>query len=191
MPDIVTSQRPLRADARRNQERLLAEAREAFNRDGPDACLEDIARRAGVGIGTLYRHFPTRQDLQEAVFLGQAEELGHRADELANDPDPLEGLISWLRLQVDFGCFGRKLGTAVMTAKHREGAPIQQACSQARDRGAVMLRRAQDAGQVRGDVDLGDLLRLLHGMVLATAETPDTSEQVDRMFALVVAGLRA
>lgn len=190
MTDTVTQQKPLRADARRNRDRLLAEALQAFDQDGPDACLEEIARRAGVGIGTLYRHFPTRQDLQEAVFLDQAEELRRKGEKLLDNPDPLAGLVSWLRLQLDMGSFKRKLGTAVLCAKLREGSPIQQSYSKGRAVGAVLLQRAKDAGQVRSNVDLGDLLHLVHGIVLITEESPDAAEKVARMFDLIVAGLR-
>lgn len=190
MTEIVTTKRPLRADARRNRERLLTEALQAFDREGPDACLEDIARRAGVGIGTLYRHFPTRLDLQEAVFLDQMEELRRRGVELADDPDPLSALVSWLRLQVDMGSFKRKLGTAVMTAKHREGSPIQECYSRACDAGSVLLQRAKDAGQVRTDVELDDVTRLLHGVVLTGDEVPDNAARVSRLLELIVAGLR-
>lgn len=186
----MATTRPLRADAQRNRDRLLDVAVRALADGGADVTLEAIAREAGVGIGTLYRHFPTRQDLQEAVFLDQVEELRRRSEELANDPDPLASLVSWLRLQVDMGSFKRKLGTAVMTAKRREGSPIQESYGRACTAGAALLQRAKDAGQVRADVELDDLTRLLHGVVLTADEEPDGNQRMARMFDLIVAGLR-
>ncbi|MGH8922872.1 MAG: TetR/AcrR family transcriptional regulator, partial [Actinomycetes bacterium] len=141
--------RPLRADARRNRDRLLAAAREAFAEQGGDAALDEIARCAGVGIGTLYRHFPTRQDLMEAAFLDQAQELQAKAVELAADPDPFSALVTWLRAHMVAGARGRSLASTVMCAKHQQGSPINVACTQMAAAGAALLVRAQAAGQVR------------------------------------------
>lgn len=183
--------RPLRADAARNRCKLVEVAHVVFEEDGPDASLETIAKRAGVGIGTLYRHYPTRQALQEAVFLGSAEELRRRAEELVDAPDPLDALVTWLRLQVDFGSLGHNLGAAVMNAKHQEGSEIQVTCAHARDSGDRLLTRAKEAGVVRADVALSDVLRLLHGIVITAGAREDGSqERIDRMFDLVLAGLR-
>jgi len=151
--------------------------------------LEEIARNAGVGIGTLYRHFPTRQAILEAAFLDEALELRQRAEVLQSAPMPLDALIDWLRLQMDFGAHGRSMGAAVMNAKHTEGTEIQIACVDMREAGAVLLRRAQDAGEVRLDVEIVDLLRLMHGIVIANEQTPDQS-RVDPMFDVVIAGIR-
>src|ERR1700735_3571564 len=118
MSDTVVRKGPRRADAQRNYDVILATARTAVAERGADIVLEDIARDAGVGIGTLYRHFPTRQDLLEAAFLDEAVELRRRAEELASAPAPFEALIGWLRLQMNFGARGRSMGAAVMNAKH-------------------------------------------------------------------------
>src|SRR6516225_11656657 len=102
MNEPTPATRPMRADAQRNYASLLKTARSAVSERGDDIVLEDIARSAGVAIGTLYRHFPTRQDLLEAVFLDETNALRAQAEALASDPDPFDALINWLRLQMDF-----------------------------------------------------------------------------------------
>ncbi len=186
---MTTMQRPRRADAQRNYDLIVAVARAAVAERGADVVLEDIARDAGVGIGTLYRHFPTRQALFEATFLDEALELRDRAEELANDPSPLDGLITWLRLQMDFAAHGHSMGAAVMNLKHTEGWAMQSAFAEMRDAGAVLLRRAQEAGAVRPDVELSDVMRLVHGIVLINERAPDP-ERAERMFDVVMAGIR-
>jgi AcrR family transcriptional regulator len=188
MSQATTTPRRRRADAQRNYERILAVGRAAVAARGDSVVLEDIARDAGVGIGTLYRHFPTRQALFEAVFLDEVEELRERAEGATEDPSPLDALVSWLRLQMDFGAHGRSMGAAVLNAKHTEGTAINLACTDMRNAGTALLRRAQAAGEVRADVDLTDVLRLIHGVVLANEQAPD-AERVARMFALVIAGI--
>ncbi len=190
MSDVTVTRPTRRADAQRNYDLILAAARAAIAERGASIVLEDIARDAGVGIGTLYRHFPTRQDLLEAAFLDEALELRERAIALADAPSTFDALVDWLRLQRDFGAHGRSMGAAVMNAKHTEGTEIQIACASMRDAGAVLLRQAQEAGVVRADVDLIDVLRLIHGIVLANEQTPD-ARRVEAMFDLVIAGIRA
>jgi AcrR family transcriptional regulator len=178
MTQMTIEQRPRRADAQRNYERILAVTRAAVDAHGGEVVLEDIARDAGVGIGTLYRHFPTRLDLFGAVFIDEADELQARALEL--------------HLQLQLGAHGHAMGAEVMNAKHTEGSEIQRACTAARDAGALLLDRAKHEGTVREDVDLVDLLRLLHGMLYATEANhdADANEREERMFDLVIAGMR-
>jgi AcrR family transcriptional regulator len=190
MSETVVRKGPRRADAQHNYDVILAAARAAVAERGGDIVLEDIARNAGVGIGTLYRHFPSRQELLEAAFLDEALELRQRAEDLKAAPAPLDALIDWLHLQMDFGAHGRSMGAAVMNAKHTEGTEIQIACVDMREAGGVLLRRAQDAGEVRLDVEIIDLLRLMHGIVIANEQAPDQS-RVNPMFDLVIAGIRA
>lgn len=189
----VASERPLRADAQRNYYKILAVARAAVAEHGGDIVLEDIAREAGVGIGTLYRHFPNRQALLEATFLEDAVQLRQVAEGMCEDCEdraPLDDVVAWLRLQMAVGARGRTMGAAVMNAKHTEGSKIQVACSAAADAGSVLLRRAQDAGVVRPDVDISDVLGLIHGVVIASERAEDDPERVDRLFDLVIASLR-
>src|ERR1700751_2918754 len=96
------SRRKPRADAQRNRERVLEAAKAVFSAGGPEASLEAVARRAGVGIGTLYRHFPTREALYEAVYRREVDQLGDLADDLRREPDPVDALRRWLRSNVDF-----------------------------------------------------------------------------------------
>src|SRR4051794_35097889 len=110
---VTTSERPLRADARANRERLVDVAREAFAAHGVEASLDDIARRAGVGPGTLYRHFPNRHALLAAVYRGDIETLSARADELAATLAPLEALTAWLTDQLRYVAFKHGLGSAI------------------------------------------------------------------------------
>jgi AcrR family transcriptional regulator len=198
MSQITETKRPRRADAQRNYDRVLAVTRDCVAEQGGDIVLEEIARRAGVGIGTLYRHFPTRQDLLEATFLDEAQELTARAEELSDGLDPgadpgqaaFAALVVWLRAQLAFGTRGRCMGAAVLNAKHTEGSDIQVACAAMRESGAVLLRRAQEAGTVRPGVEMTDVLRLMHGIVLANEQAPEP-ERAERMFDLVLAGIRA
>ena len=178
-----------RADAQRNHEVILNVARKAIAQRGANVVLEDIARDAGVGIGTLYRHFPTRQDLLEAAFLDEALELRDRAQKLATDESAFGALVRWLRCQMDFGARGRSMGAAVMNAKHTEGSEIQMACVEMREAGSVLLRRAQESGDVKLDIDLIDVLRLMGGIVMANEHAPDP-ERVERMFGVVIAGIK-
>jgi AcrR family transcriptional regulator len=190
MSETVVKRGPRRADAQHNYDVILAATRAAVALHGGDIVLEDIARNAGVGIGTLYRHFPTRQALLEAAFLDEAIELRQRAEALQSAPSTLDALIDWLRLQMDFGARGRSMGAAVMNAKHTEGTEIQIACVDMREAGAVLLRHAQEAGEVRPDVDIIDLIRLTHGIVIANEQAPDQS-RVNPMFDVVIAGIRS
>jgi AcrR family transcriptional regulator len=192
MTQMTIEQRPRRADAQRNYERILAVTRAAVDAYGGEVVLEDIARDAGVGIGTLYRHFPTRLDLFGAVFRDEAEELRERALELLTAPNAFDALVEWLHLQLQLGAHGHAMGAEVMNAKHTEGSEIQRACSAARDAGALLLERAKQEGAVRDDLDLVDLLRLLHGMLYAIEANPDPNadEREERMFDLIVSGMR-
>src|SRR5215831_13794008 len=150
MNEPTPAPRAIRADAQRNYASLLKMARAAVSERGADIVLEDIARSAGVAIGTLYRHFPTRQDLLEAVFLDETNALRAHAEALASAPVPLDALISWLRLQMDYAARGRSMGAAIMAAKHVPGTRISAANKAMFQAGEVLLLRAQDAGQIRG-----------------------------------------
>ncbi|MGH9122812.1 MAG: TetR/AcrR family transcriptional regulator, partial [Acidimicrobiales bacterium] len=156
-----------------------------------EVALEEVAREAGVGVGTLYRHFPTRQALLEAIFLDDAKELTVLAEKLSLDGKPYEALVTWLRVQMAFGARGRSLGAAVLNAKHTEGTEIYQSCVRMRAAGEVLLLRAQEAGQVRPDVLMTDLVKMIHGIVVINEQSNDDPGRVDRMFDLVMGGLRA
>jgi AcrR family transcriptional regulator len=188
MHEPTPAPRAMRVDAQRNYANLLKTARAAVSERGADISLEDIARSAGVAIGTLYRHFPTRQALLEALFLDETNELRVRAEELASAPVPLDALITWLRLQMDFAARGRSMGATVMAAKHDPGTNIYAANRAMFQAGGVLLRRAQEARQIRADVQLLDVIRLVYGIVKINEYASD-ADGVNRMFDLVIDGI--
>ncbi|WP_420036743.1 TetR/AcrR family transcriptional regulator [Streptomyces sp. cg28] len=181
---VVAAQRPRRADARRNFDALLAAAREAFAERGGEASLEDIARKAGVGIGTLYRNFPTRQVLFETVYADEVDALCRLADEVAEVPDPWQGLATWLRRFVEYTVTKR----AIREAMSGE-SDIFVSCRRAMlDAGEPLLLRAQEAGEVRAEVTFDDLLRMVSG-VTGAAYVDDA--QRDRVLGFALDGVRS
>jgi AcrR family transcriptional regulator len=179
---------PMRADARRSHDRLLAAATEAFAEKGADAPLEDIAKRAGVGIGTLYRHFPTRLDLQEAVYRKQVSAVCQRGAELADAPSPGDAFAGWLQALARYLVTKRGLASALIAAKGRDSEVISTCSQIMRSTAERLLQRAQDAGVVRADLTVVDVMMLVHGVVVATERTP---EQADRLLSITLDGLRA
>ena len=187
----VSTPRPMRADAQRNYERLLSAAVAVFaERGADDASLEEIARRAGVGIGTLYRHFPTRQALLEAVYRDQVEMLSARADELLGSSSPGEALMTWLRALVDFGSTKRSLTSALLANLDKDSDLMSASGAMMHESAAALLTRAQQAGEVRADASATDLLRLVHAISMAVARPPVEDGQADRMIGLIADGLR-
>jgi AcrR family transcriptional regulator len=180
----------MRADARRNDERLLSTASAAFAEHGVGVCLEEIARRAGVGIGTLYRHFPTRQALVEAVYHDQIAALCAQAQDLLDSPAPEDALATWLRAVVSHGTMKRGLAEFLQTAMRENGSDLTWCRDTMRNAGAPLLARAQQAGAVRPDADISDLLRLAHAIAVAADQAPDGAELIDRLLSIMMAGLR-
>lgn len=187
----------MRADARRNHTRLLTEARLAFAAHGTTASLEDIARRADVGIGTLYRHFPNRQALLSAVFEEAVGDLLTRARERLDAAQPCAALVSWLRDIITHAGEYRGLAQALMTVSYADSraadenaSDLARCCAPIREAGTALLRRAQQAHAVRDDVSIGDLLQLTHAIALAAEETPDDPELADRLLKLTLRGLK-
>lgn len=179
----------MRADARRNHERLLREARAAFATRGTDASLEDIARRAGVGIGTLYRHFPTRHALMSAVFEDAAQHLLARSRELLEAPEPCPALLTWLREIITHAGEYRGVARALMSTTGEASALAVRCSEPLREAGGALLARAQESGVVRQGVSIGDLLQLTHAITLAAEETPDDPGLADRLLTLTLRGL--
>ncbi|MEV4743963.1 helix-turn-helix domain-containing protein [Streptomyces sp. NPDC049555] len=186
-----TSPRPMRADARRNYERLLAEARTAFTKHGTDASLEDIARRAGVGIGTLYRHFPNRTALMSAVFQGEVDGLLARSRELLASPEPCRALVAWLRAIVTHASTYRGLSRALMAAQSDKASAMTRCSLPMREAGSALLARAQQAGAISPDVDIVDVMQLTNAIALAVEQSPDDPELADRLLTLTLRGLKA
>jgi AcrR family transcriptional regulator len=184
-------QRALRADAQRNYAKLLDAASAAFIEHGADdVSLEEIARRAGVGIGTLYRHFPTRQALLEAVYRDQVELLRARAEELLDTVSPGDAFAAWMRALAAFSSTKRSLTSAMLTTLGKD-SEVVSACSRVlRTSAETLLARAQHAGAIRPDVTAIDVIRLVHGITIATERMPTDPAQADRMLAFVLDGLR-
>jgi AcrR family transcriptional regulator len=183
--------RPMRADAQRNYARLLSAAMAAFTEHGADdTSLEEIARRAGVGIGTLYRHFPTRQALLEAVYRDQVEALRARADELMGADAPGEALAAWLQALMTFSSTKQSLTSALLATIGRD-SDLVSACSKVIwDAAEVLVKRAQQAGEVRADADTRDLIRLVHAVNIAAQRAPTDPGQSERLLGLILDGLR-
>ena len=179
----------MRADARRNYQRLLAAAGAAFaERGADDVSLEEIARRAGVGIGTLYRHFPTRQALLEAVYRDQVDALDARAAELIQADSPAPALAEWVAALVTFGKAKRSLTTALLEVLDKDSELLSSCRDVLCGATDALLERAQQAGAVRADVRGSDVIRLAHGVSMA-ADIGQDPGQVGRMLALILDGL--
>ncbi|MGI5135114.1 MULTISPECIES: TetR/AcrR family transcriptional regulator [unclassified Streptomyces] len=180
--EIVASQRPHRKDAARNYDALIAAAREAFAEHGAEASLEDIARRAGVGIGTLYRNFPTRRHLFESVYAGEVNDLCRVAREVAG-LEPWQALTSWLRRFVDYTVTKRAIREAM-----DDESDVFLACRESMyQAGGPLFEQAQKAGEARTDIGFDDLLRMVAG-ITATNFLDDA--QRDRVLAVALDGVR-
>jgi AcrR family transcriptional regulator len=181
----------MRADARRNYERLLATARTAFAEHGADASLDDIARRAGVGPGTLYRHFPTRDALLEAVIHDWIEALRAEGQELLASPSPAEALVAWFRTVIGTVGTYRGLAAALMSSMRNQESELHASCEAMQSGMVALLVRAQQAGTIRADARAPDVLLLINAITLASEQTPTDPDQTDRLLSLVMDGLRA
>ena len=185
-PPEAEAGRPMRADAQRNRAQLLAAARDAFTDRGSDASLEDIARRAGVGVGTLYRHFPTRQTLVEAVYVEEVEALcSSAADDV--DGSSWDALVNWFNRFVDYVATKRAL-IDEMVATIGQDARIFRSCHEAIfTAGEPLLDRAKADGFVRPDVEFMDAIRIVSGITMLKNSTPD---EIRRVLAVALDGLR-
>jgi AcrR family transcriptional regulator len=185
------TRRPKRADARRNIELLLDAARVAIARDGPDASLDDIARDAGVGSGTLYRHFPTRVALLEAVYREEVARLCAVGDHLLeSDLTPGEALSDWLRAYVTFGAMKRGLMGPLTTSLGQDSGLFASCKSMVVATGGRLVERAQAAGAIRDDVGVTDVLSLVSVIAHAGELTREGSELSDRLLNVAIDGLR-
>lgn len=184
-----SASRKPRTDAQRNRERILEVAKEAFTRQGGNASLDDIARQAGVGPGTLYRHFPTRDTLIEAVYRAEVEKLAGAAPKFAEVMPPLEALRAWMRLFVDHIAEKQIIAPALNTVV---GGPSKlYEGSRGQIQGAIdgLVKRAIKSGEIRKDLDPFDLLRALIG-VSHVASSPDWQESAKRLVDILISGSR-
>jgi AcrR family transcriptional regulator len=178
-----------RSDAKRNRGRILEVAKGAFTRHGADASLDDIAKRAGVGAGTLYRHFPTRDALIEAVYRSEVEKLAAAARGFAAAMSPVEALRAWLLLFVDYIAAKHIIAPALNSVA---GGPSRlYEGSRSLVQGAIddLVRRAKKSGDVRKDVDASDLLRAVIG-VSYVGSVGDWQQSARRLVDILIAGSR-
>lgn len=182
--------RRLRSDAQRNRKRILEVAKAAFTRDGADASLDDIAKQAGVGAGTLYRHFPTRDALIEGVYQNEVEKLAAAADRFAEAMSPIEALRAWMLLLVDYIAAKHIIAPALNSVV---GGPSRlYEGSRGLIQGAMdeLVKRAKKSGNLKRDLDAADLLRALIG-VSHVGGGPDWQQSARRLVDILIAGSRA
>jgi len=182
-------ERKPRTDAQRNRERILEVAKNAFTRFGANASLDDIAKEAGVGAGTLYRHFPSRDALLEAVYRTEVEKLASAQRKFAETMTPVEALRAWMLLFVDYIAAKHIIAPALNTMVGRAAKLYED--SRAQMRGAIdaLVKRAIKSGDIRKDLDSFDLLRALIG-VSNVASTPDWQQSARRLVDILITGSR-
>jgi AcrR family transcriptional regulator len=172
--------RPKRADARRNYEKVLAAAREAFAEGGESTALEEIARRAGVGIGTLYRHFPTRQALLEALYVDEVEEVCRSAAQL-DAAEPWEALHAWFERFIAYIATKRALAHELLNYLDQDAELFRVCRASLFDAGEPLLKRAQEAGVVRPDVTIAEVIQMVIGIAKIPASEPGQNEHILRI----------
>jgi AcrR family transcriptional regulator len=179
----------MRADARRNREKLVAVAAAAFAEHGVNTSLEEIARRAGVGIGTLYRHFPTREHLVEVVYRREVDLLCKAAEDLAHRLPPEAALAEWMQLLVGYAATKRGMADSLRILFDQNCDVFAE--SPNRIAGALerLLAAAAKAGTIRGDVAASDVLQALSG-IYSAPDTPDWQARSRRIMSLIMDGLR-
>jgi AcrR family transcriptional regulator len=178
-----------RADAIRNRERVLEAAKAVFSAGGPEASLEAVARKAGVGIGTLYRHFPTREALFEAVYRREVQQLSELAESLKGDADPVDALRRWLRSNVEFVATKKGMSAALALAVQSSSELTAFSFDRLSKAVGALLDRAVAAGEIRADISPEDVLRALVGMCYLH-DQPGWQNSVVRLLDVFVDGLR-
>lgn len=174
----------MRSDAQKNYERLLDVARQALAESGAEASLRDIARRAGVGLGTLYRHFPTREALLEALLRSSFEDLATKADGLQHADASDRALVLWLQDIIDFTHRQRGVLAPMMSAIEDESSALHGSCVRLRCAGAALLARAQADGKARADIDGDELFDLIAALAWLR-EQPSHTDRSGRLFEVV------
>jgi len=178
-----------RADAERNRERILEAAKEAFTRFGADASLDDIAKQASVGPGTLYRHFPTREELLQAVYRSELEKLAAAEQKFAQTMPPIEALRAWLLLFVDGIATKQLIAPALNTLVGDPKKVFEASYAQVHEAIRALVKRAIRSGEIRKDLDPLDLLRALVG-VANVATSPDWQQSAKRLVEILITGSR-
>lgn len=179
-----------RADAQRNRERILEVARLAFTRHGAEATLDDIARKAAIGPGTLYRHFPTRDALIEAIYRGEVEKLTAAGQRFAATMPPVEALRAWMLLFIDHVASKRLILPAMDTVAGGSMRLIEGTRNLIHGAFIALVQRAIDSGDLRADTDPGDFVRALVGVFHTTAQ-PGWESSARRIVDILIAGSRS
>jgi AcrR family transcriptional regulator len=182
-------QRKPRADAERNRARVLEFAKEAFTRFGADASLDDIAKQAGVGAGTLYRHFPTREALIEAVYRTEVEKLAAAEQRFAETMPPIEALRAWMMLFIDYIAAKKLIAPALNTLLGGSSKVFESSHTPIWEAIRALVKRAIKSGDIRKDLDPLDLLRALIG-VANVATSPDWQQSARRLVDILITGSR-
>lgn len=180
--------RKIRADAERNRHRLTEVAKAAFAEEGADVSLEEIARRAGVGIGTLYRHFPTRDAILGTIYREESKQLGDAASKLLEKTTPVEALRAWLRLFVDYIATKKLILPALRASACDTSELTAYSSEQIRTAADLLVSRAIENGDIKQDVQALDLLYALYGFA-NTDNQPDIVPRAHRLIDILVAGL--
>ncbi|MGH9489467.1 MAG: TetR/AcrR family transcriptional regulator [Terriglobales bacterium] len=178
-----------RADAERNRRRILEAAREAFTRSGANACLDDIASEAQVGPGTLYRHFPTREALLEAVYQAEVEKLAAAAGEFGRTLAPAEALRAWMLLFVDYIATKKLIAPALPARAGGTAAVVEASYARIQEAAHTLVRRAIQNGDLRKDVDPADLFQALIGVAF-TSSSPGWRQSARRLVDILIRGSR-
>jgi len=181
--------RKLRADAQRNRERILVAAREEFTRSGADASLDEIAKRAGVGPGTLYRHFSTRDELLQAVYRFQVEKLSASAGRLLQELPPIGALRAWMLLLIDYFATKKLIAPALAASVAFPSEVIEQIRTLPRDAILTLVRRAIEDGSIDQNIDAIDLLHALVGVAYLD-DSPDGERRARRLVDILIEGSR-
>jgi AcrR family transcriptional regulator len=184
-----STERKLRSDAQQNRERILAVARKAFTKSGANASLEDVAKQAGVGIGTLYRHFSSREELLKAVYNNVTEKLAKAGQEFAETLTPVEALRAWMMLFVDFIAEKQIIAPALHALVDDPRKLLEASYSQTWRTVRALVKRAVKSGDIREDLDAIDLLRALVG-VANIATTPDWKKSARKLVDILILGSR-
>jgi AcrR family transcriptional regulator len=179
-----------RADAQRNRDGLLEAAKAAFAEVGPEASLEEIARRADVGIGTLYRHFPTRDAIVEAVYRREVQQLADAAPRLIDALPPAEALRAWMRVFIDYISAKKVIAPALKSFVGADSALYADSSARINGAIALLVERARASGDIRPDADAADLLRALIGFAYVNS-APDWEASALRLIDLLIDGLRS
>src|ERR1700679_1623072 len=188
MSQSAETVRKPRADAVRNRDRVLEAAKAVFSAGGPDASLEAVAKRAGVGIGTLYRHFPTRESLFEAVYRREVQQLGELAEQLKSEAAPVDALRRWLRSNVEFVATKKGMSAALALAANKSSDLSAYSFARLTEAVGALLTGASAAGEIRADISPEDVLRALVGMCYMH-DQPGWQASVLRLVEVFVDGL--